>query len=148
MGKITASLACGVRYDLYEGEDDLDGITLDLNRADFVAWPDRILVRIPLHVWESIRHYSNADWSLLAISDKELSEYVEQEVEKASSTKNWTGLRQIFGNAHDSKEKRIDQAMQYYMKKREALGEAREMMMQDRDEFDSKVAGVKGFVVE
>lgn len=124
------SLAYGPDFHLYHDlMDEDEGVCLRMPMAHFEMNLGEVTLRIPIEVWEFIRHKGAADLSLANLSDEELQKKVEAEVDdriseiKASSADsrpllNLAGFL-IYGNGEDSRELQIKRAIDYYTLERE-----------------------------
>ena len=77
-----ATIAYGPNFHLYHEVLDEDYVYLELEGVQFEASYNRVLVPIPIHIWEVIRQYPGID---LAFADKtadEIRGYVEQQVDE------------------------------------------------------------------
>ena len=75
-----STLAHGPGFHLYHECFEQDTVYLELEKAHFECYPDRVTVAIPVVVWEVIRQSAGADFSWAAKSDDEIQSFVEQEV--------------------------------------------------------------------
>ena len=77
-----SSIAYGDNFHLYQEGFDDENIYLELEKTEFEACSQRVMVAIPIEVWEYIRSYSFADYSLIDMSDEEILASAEEEVER------------------------------------------------------------------
>ena len=75
-----ATVAYGTNFHLYKEALDENFIYLELEGVQFEASYNRVMVPIPVHIWEVIRQYQGVDLSWPDKTDEEIIEYVEQEV--------------------------------------------------------------------
>lgn len=68
------SIAHGTGFHLYNEVFDDEHVFLQLDKADFEAMPDSVMVKVPLHVWEYIRCFPGADLSYAGVSDEQIHE--------------------------------------------------------------------------
>lgn len=94
--KIT--VAYGDNFHLYRESLDEDYIYLEMERVRFEASYDRVMMPIPIHIWEVIRQYQGIDLSWAAKTDEEIMRHVEQEVD---------GRIQKYQQADDEKYQRL-----------------------------------------
>ena len=78
--KIT--IAHGRNFHLYQEALDEDNVHLELEGIKFEASYNRVMVPIPVHVWEVIRRYPGIDLKYADRTDTEIRRYVEQEVDE------------------------------------------------------------------
>ena len=71
----------GDEFQLYQELFDDGFIYLELSQTHFEANPRSVQVRIPIEIWETIRHHGGPDLSLLQKSDEEIRALVEQAVD-------------------------------------------------------------------
>ena len=75
------SIAHGTGFHLYNDSFDDEHVFLQLDKADFEATPDSVMVKLPLHVWEYIRSFPGADLSDATLSDEQIHEEAIQAVD-------------------------------------------------------------------
>lgn len=66
------SIAHGTGFHLYNEVFDDEHVFLQLDKADFEATPDSVMVKLPLHVWEYIRSFPGGDFSDVNVSDEQI----------------------------------------------------------------------------
>lgn len=66
------SIAHGTGFHLYNEVFDEKHVFLQLENANFEVTPDRVMVKLPLHVWEYIRSFPGADLSYADVSDEQI----------------------------------------------------------------------------
>jgi len=81
--KIT--IAHGRNFHLYHEALDEDYVYLELEGTKFEASYNRVMVPIPVHVWEVIRRYPGIDLKYADRTDAEIRRYVEQELTSDSN---------------------------------------------------------------
>jgi hypothetical protein len=71
-------------FSLSEEIFENDALYLELwgPELQFEAGPGRVMVRIPVEVWEAIRHRAEADVRFADWSDEQIDEFVEREVDE------------------------------------------------------------------
>ena len=77
-----ATVAYGKNFHLYKEVFDEDSIYLEIEGVPFEASYNRVMIPIPIHIWEVIRQYEGTDLSWANKTDEEIVRYVEQEVDK------------------------------------------------------------------
>jgi len=77
-----ATIAYGPNFHLYHELMDEDYVYLELEGVQFEASYQRVMVPIPVHIWEVIRRYAGIDLSFAGQTDDELRRYVERQVDK------------------------------------------------------------------
>ena len=77
-----ATIAYGPNFHLYHEALDEDYVYLELEGVHFEASYQRVMVPIPVHIWEIIRRYPGIDLSFVDQTDGELRRYVEGEVDE------------------------------------------------------------------
>jgi hypothetical protein len=80
-----STLAYGETFHLYREVFDDDHVYLRLDTTHFEAGYDRVMIPIPIHIWETIRHLGGAELDLVDRSDEELLERVEKEVDERTA---------------------------------------------------------------
>ncbi|MET4709923.1 hypothetical protein [Endozoicomonas lisbonensis] len=76
------SLAYGDDFHLYEEVFDDYHVYLSLEKAEFEASNNEVMVRIPLAIWEHIRQFTNARFDLIDFDDEALLKLTEKEVDE------------------------------------------------------------------
>jgi len=125
--KIT--IAHGRNFHLYQEAFDEDHVHLELEGIKFEASYNRVMVPIPVHVWEVIRRYPGIELKYVDRTDTEIRQYVEQEVdervklyEKADErSKGLVSLSGslVFGTADQPRDQQIVAGVEYFTKVRE-----------------------------
>ena len=77
-----ATIAHGPTFHLYHEVFDDRYVYLELDGAQFEASYDRVMVPIPVHVWEHVRRFPGIDLSLADATDDELRADVEAYVDE------------------------------------------------------------------
>jgi hypothetical protein len=76
-----ATIVYGKTFHFYHECLDNDRVYLELEGTEFEAGYNRVMVPIPIHIWEVIRERGGADLSLAPLTDSELDARVEREVD-------------------------------------------------------------------
>ena len=76
-----ATIAHGSNFHLYHEVFDEDNVYFELEGTQFEAGYNRVMVPIPVHVWEVIRQYPGIDLTYADKTDAKLSQLVEQQVD-------------------------------------------------------------------
>ena len=121
-----ATIAHGPNFHLYHEVFDEDNVYLELEGTQFEAGYNRVMVPIPVHVWEVIRQYPGMTSRIADKTDAELSQLVEQQVddrikEYAEADERAKGL--VFGSlalgtADQPREQQIAAGLDYFSKVR------------------------------
>lgn len=124
-----ATIAYGDNFHLYEEVFDEDNIYLELDNVAFEASPNRVVVPIPVAIWEVIRRYRGIDLSWADKTDQELQQYVEKQVDERiqkyeDSKGDNQGLMRFagviaYGKADEPRQQQIDQGIAYFQQLRE-----------------------------
>jgi hypothetical protein len=125
-----STIAYGPTFHLYHEALDEDFIYLELEGVAFEASYNRVMVPIPVHIWEIIRQYPGVDLTWAEKSDEEIRAYVEREVDERiqrytqEENPRVRGLLAVFGaivfgTVDMPREEQITQGMSYFMKQRE-----------------------------
>lgn len=77
-----SSLAHGPNFHLYAEMFDDNNVYLELENVHFEAAHNRVVVPIPVQVWEFIRRYPGISFEYADKSDEELRQYVKCEVDE------------------------------------------------------------------
>jgi len=104
-------------------------VYLELEQVQFEASYNRVMVPIPVHIWEVIRQYPGIDLSWADKSDTEILDHVSQRVDerirdyeaaelnKKGVVSLFGGL--VFGKADEPREAQIEQGVTHYQRLRE-----------------------------
>ena len=79
-----ATIAHGPSFHLYHDLLDEDHVYLEVEGTPFEASYGRVMVPIPVHIWEVIRRHPGVDLQLANKTDDELRQHVEQIVDERS----------------------------------------------------------------
>jgi hypothetical protein len=132
------TIACGDNFHLSRELCDDDHIYLRLETTHFEAGCDRVLIPIPIHVWETIRHLGAAELDLVDLSDEELLTRVHKEVgERIAEYEKVSRERPdhaplfaivgslVYGAADEPPEDQIRHGMEYFKRQRTRQQELR-----------------------
>lgn len=124
-----STIAHGRNFHLYHEAYDEDYVYLEVEGTKFEASYNRVMVPIPVHIWEVIRHYPGIDLKYADKTDAEIRQYVDQEVDERleryeKATERSKGLVLLFGSlaygtADQPREQQIAAGVEYYTKIRE-----------------------------
>ena len=124
-----STLAHGGNFHLYHEALDEDYVYLELEGTKFEASYNRIMVPIPVHVWEVIRRYPGIDLEHAEKTDIDIREYVEQEVDKRLKLYEEAGERSkalvslsgslVFGAADHPRAEQVAAGVEYFTRMRE-----------------------------
>jgi hypothetical protein len=124
------TVAYGENFHLYQEVFDEDFIYLELEEVQFEASYNRVMMPIPIHIWEVIRKYKGIDLSWASRTDEEILRYVEEEVDKriqkyqqAENEKNQRLIALLgsmpYGSADTSRQQQIEKGIDYFKSLRE-----------------------------
>lgn len=124
------SLAYGDTFHLYQECLDEDNVYLELESVEFEATHERVMVAVPIAIWETIREYTIVDLSYADKSDEEIEamvfEAVDERIEKYSNCdderqRNFAAVIGAipYGLASTPRNEQIEQGIQYYRQQRE-----------------------------
>jgi hypothetical protein len=77
-----ATITHGENFHFYREIFDHDHVYLQLDTTHFEAGYGRVMIPIPIHIWETIRHLGAAELDLVDRSDEQLLERAQKEVEE------------------------------------------------------------------
>src|ERR1700744_4370957 len=122
----------GDQFHFYHEVLDDDHVYLELDTTHFEAGYGRVMVPIPIHIWETIRHHGGAQLGLADKKDEELLAMVESEVDQrivdyqqaVCEEPNRAGLVSFFGcltygTADSPRVDQIHKEMEYFLHKRQ-----------------------------
>lgn len=119
------SLAYGDTFHLYQECFDQDNVYLELEGVEFEAATERVMVSIPIAIWETIREYSILDLSYADKTDEEIEAMVVEEVDsRIQEYNNCDNKRQKkfiavlgaipYGLASSKRDEQIEQGKRYF----------------------------------
>ncbi len=124
-----STIAHGPNFHLYNEALDESNVYLEVEETQFEAGYNRVMVPIPVHIWEVIRQYAGIDLSYADKTDEELRQYVEEEVDKriknyGEAGEKVRGLISLsgaiaFGAADEPKAQQVAQGIAYFTQVRE-----------------------------
>jgi hypothetical protein len=126
-----STIAHGRDFHFYHEALDEDNVYLELENVEFEASYRRVMVKIPIDIWEVIRHTGAARLDLVDSSDEELRQMVERQVgervaeyERAKGDSRRETLVSlcgalVFGGADEPREEQIRRGLNYYVRDRE-----------------------------
>jgi hypothetical protein len=124
-----STVAHGPNFHLYHEASDEDYVYLELEGTQFEASYNRVMVPIPVHIWEVIRRYPGVDLKYADKTDAEIRSYVEEEVDErikryAEAGETSKGLvllagSLIFGMADQPRNQQITSGVEYFAKVRQ-----------------------------
>lgn len=124
-----STLAHGPGFHLYHEVFEEDYVYLQVEGTQFEAGYGRVMVPIPVHVWEVIRRYPGVDLGLADQTDDKLRRHVEQMVddrlkrhqEAAENVKPIAALAGalVFGSIDEPREVQLAKGLEDYTRRRE-----------------------------
>lgn len=142
---IKATLAYGRNFHFYHEALDNNHVYLELEDVSYDPGYRRVMVAIPIDVWEVIRGLGAAKLNLINASDEELTNIVEEKVagriaeyeaakrtspEEAERTRFNDSL--LFGAVDDTREQQTTRGVQYYKTERARQREISARIMQHK----------------
>src|SRR6185312_13038109 len=133
-------------FHLYREVFDSDHVYFEIDTTHFEAGYGRVMIPIPLHVWETIRHLGGAELDLVDRSDEELLARVQKEVEERMAEYQRVARERpdradffailgslVYGSADEPQDQQIRRGMEYFRreKKRQKELHARITSLQD-----------------
>lgn len=132
------TIAYGENFHLYREVFDSDHVYFELDTTHFEAGYGRVMIPIPLHIWETIRRLGGAELDLVDLSDEELLARAQKEVEErmaeyqrvARERPERAGLVAIlgslvYGTADEPRDQQIRHGMEYFRRERKRQNELR-----------------------
>ena len=124
-----STIAYGSNFHLYHEALDDEYVYLEVEGTQFEASYGRVMVPIPMHIWEVIRRYPSVDLSLADKTDEELRRHVEQTVDERlkrfqeadERTKSLTALAGslTLGSVDQPREAQLTAGLEHYTRLRE-----------------------------
>ena len=124
-----ATIAHGNNFHLYRESLDEDHVYLEVEGTQFEASYGRVMVPIPVHIWEVIRRHPGVSLQLASKTDAELRQHVEAALddrlkwhreagENAKSLMALSGSL-VFGSIDDPREAQFAAGLEYFTRLRE-----------------------------
>lgn len=146
------TLAYGTDFQLYREALDDEHLYLQMETTHYEAGYGRILVEIPVHVWEVIRRRGGAEFDLVDKSDDELRQMVESKVEERvrlyhdAVAKGESGpflavrhFSLFYGPADSPRDQQIEMAFEHYVRRRNRQQQIR-ACIRELEQTQSKAA--------
>ena len=127
-----ATIAHGDHFHFYHEVLDDDHVYLELKTTQFEAGYGRVMLPIPIHIWEVIRHLGGARLDLVEKTDEDLLATVEADVDRRIAEyqealrthPDRDGLASfvgalVFGGAEESREDQVARGMEYFRGERQ-----------------------------
>jgi len=145
-----STIAYDKKFHLYKEMGDPNHIYLELDTNNYEAGYGRVMIPIPVHIWEVIREFPGVRLELADLSDAQLLEKVEKEVDERIQT--WKEYEKLgkngiwcrlagsltFGDVADPKAKQIRTGLGYYRAQRKWQREVKAAIEKLRDENTPK----------
>lgn len=120
-----ATIAYGKNFHLFHDMGDRQHIYLELDTTNFHAGYGQVTVPIPVHVWEAIRECPGVHLDLADLSDAQLRQKVEKDVDerirewraaKGERDKTMLSFRGLipYGSASETRTKQLRRGLAYY----------------------------------
>lgn len=133
-----STIASSDNFHFYHEVFDDDHVYLRLDTTHFEAGHGSVMVRIPIHIWETIRHLAGVEFDLVDKEDEDLLAMVESNVDqrlaKYRESLCRTAVRAEFvslfgfasyGGADAPRESQIRHGMEYFLRERQRQHEMR-----------------------
>ncbi len=126
------TISRGENFHFYSEALDADNVYLSLDTMQYMCWHGRVLVAIPVQIWETIRHLGGVRLELADKTDAELRTLVESDVDKriaafeaakrngspqADSMRLVGGI--VYGAADTPRAEQIQRGVEYFHKERQ-----------------------------
>jgi hypothetical protein len=133
-----STIASSDNFHFYHEAFDDDHVYLRLDTTHFEAGHGSVMVRIPSHIWETIRHFASVEFDLVDKEDEDLLAMVESNVDqrlaKYQESLGRTAVRAefvslfgfaLYGGADSPRESQIRHGMEYFQRERQRQREMR-----------------------
>jgi len=127
-----ATIAYGENFHFYHEVMDEDHVYLEIETTHFEAGYGRVMLPIPIHIWETIRHLGGArldlvnctDAALLAMVETAVDERILRYQEALRAHPDRAGLMSfagslLYGRAEDPRAEQAVRGMEYYRNERQ-----------------------------
>lgn len=135
------TIAHGENFHFYHEALDDDHVYLELETTHFEAGYRRVMLPIPIHIWETIRHLGGAQLDLADKQDDELLAMVESEVDQRIAEYQQAARERpdraalvsfigslSYGRANLPRVDQIHKGMEYFRHKRQRQREVRSLI--------------------
>ncbi|MBO0862272.1 MAG: hypothetical protein J2P21_28005 [Chloracidobacterium sp.] len=142
-----ATIAHGNNFHFYHEVLDDNHVYLELEGMEFEAGYNRVMVSIPIHIWETIRGLGAARLDLVNHTDEDLLAMIEADVDERigeyqealhtnPDLSNWLKFLGCltYGGADEPREEQIKRGMDYYRGERQRQREVHEAIIKLREE--------------
>lgn len=137
-----STIAHGPTFHVYRELGDEDAVYLELQGVAFQATYNRVVVPIPVHIWETIRVYPGVDLSWAERSDEEIEAAVTHDVDErlaevvaappaAKPLAALSGVL-VYGDVDTPREEQIVQGTDYFKRLRAHQQEIRDAIAELR----------------
>lgn len=133
------TIAHGANFHFYHEVLDDEHVYLELETTQFEAGYSRVMLPIPIHIWETIRHLGGAQLDLADKQDDELLAMVESEVDQriakyqqAAGRVSLIGALSYYGRADLPRADQIHNGMEYLRHKRQRQREVSSLIAEIR----------------
>jgi hypothetical protein len=126
------TISHGEDFHFYHEVLDDDHVYLELDTTHFEAGYGRVMLPIPIHIWETIRHLGGARLDLVDKADDSLLTMVERDVDQRiadyqqalSESRDRAGFVALFGclpygTADSPRDDQIHRGMEYFQRERQ-----------------------------
>jgi predicted transcriptional regulator len=123
-----ATIAYGPTFHFYHEVFDESYVYLELEQVQFEASYNRMMVPIPVHIWEVIRQHPGLDLSLAEKTDDAIRAEVTQAVDERlqeyaaadEKSRSWIALSglMVFGSVETPRDEQIAAGVSYYTERR------------------------------
>ena len=127
-----ATIAHGDTFHFYHEVADDDHVYLRLETTNFEAGYGRVMVPIPIHIWETIRHLGAARLDLINHTDEDLRAMVEKDVDERIADyqkalrehpdrADWFSIAGsfVYGSADEPREQQIAHGIEHFQSERQ-----------------------------
>jgi hypothetical protein len=141
-----STIAHGNNFHFYHEALDDNHVYLELEGTEFEAGYQRVMVAIPIYIWETIRHLGVARLDLINHTDEDLLAMIEKNVDERiaeyqealrtnpdfSKWIRFSGAL-LYGGADKPREEQIESGMDYYRRERQRQREVHEAIIKLRE---------------
>jgi hypothetical protein len=141
-----STIAHGPNFHFYHELGDDDHVYLRLEMTEFEAGYGRVMVPIPIHIWETIRPLGGARFDLIEQTDEDLFAIVERDVdERIAEYKEAFNKDQKlaviislsssmpYGGADEPRDEQLKNGIEYYREERKRQREVHEAILKLRE---------------
>jgi hypothetical protein len=139
------TLALGDTFHFYREVADDDNVYLQIESTEYEANHDGVMVQVPIHIWETIRHVGEPTLDLVDKTDEELLAMIRADVDRridklhkimrehpARAKVVLVAGSLVYGRADRPREQQMENGFEYYQRERQRQRKVKAAIMELR----------------